>query len=67
MFCAVQKPYLLILANLQSNKRKKRYDFPIDFSIPTKNLESFSHLLAILISHLVWRAKNVGLFGQVTD
>ena len=24
MFCAVQKPYLLILANLQSNKRLKK-------------------------------------------
>ena len=24
MFCAVQKPYLLILANLQSNKRQKK-------------------------------------------
>ena len=23
MFCAVQKPYLLILGNLQSNKRQK--------------------------------------------
>ena len=36
------------------------------FSIPTKNLESFLYFLAFLISHLVWRAKNVGLFGQVT-
>ena len=49
MFCAVQKTCLLILANLQCNKRqrKKRYDFPINisptrislkvkFSIPTK-------------------------------
>ena len=66
MFCAVQKPYLLISANLQSNKRqkKKRYDFPINFSptritvsvkfsIPTKNLESSSHFLAFLINHLV--------------
>ena len=24
MFCAVEKPYLLILANLQSNKRQKK-------------------------------------------
>ena len=24
MFCAVPKPYLLILANLQSNKRQKK-------------------------------------------
>ena len=24
MFCAVQKPYLLIFANLQSNKRQKK-------------------------------------------
>ena len=49
-------------------RRKKRYDFPIDFSptcislnikfsIPTKNLESFSHFSPFLINHLVWRAK----------
>ena len=47
-----------------SDRRKKRYDVPIDFSpssislnnkfsIPTKNLESFSHLLAFSINHLV--------------
>ena len=24
MFCSVQEPYLLILANLQSNKRQKK-------------------------------------------
>ena len=33
MFCAVQKPYLLILANLQSNKRHKK---------ETQRHESFS-------------------------
>ena len=34
MFCSVQQPYLLILANLQSNKRHKKEtpQFPIDFS-----------------------------------
>ena len=47
-----------------TERRKKRYDFPIDFSpicislnvkfsIPTKNIESFSHFLAFLINHLV--------------
>ena len=60
-----------------NDRRYKRYDFPIDFlltcislnmkfSIPTKNLLSFSHFLAFFINHLVWRTKNVGLFGQVT-
>ena len=66
MFCSVQQPYLLILANLQSNKRHKKEtpQFPIDFSptcislnmkffIPTKNLETFSNFLAFLINHLV--------------
>ena len=62
MLCAVQKPYLLILVNLQSNKRHKKdtLRFPIDFSpitvkfpIPTKNIESLSHFLAFLINHLV--------------
>ena len=56
MFCAIQKPYLLILANLQSNKRLKKetlrlslrlsptcISLNVKFSIPTKNLESFSH------------------------
>ena len=47
-----------------TERRKKRYDFPIDFSpicislnvkfsIPTKNIESFTHFLAFLINHLV--------------
>ena len=51
-----------------NDRRYKRYDFPIDFlltcislnmkfSIPTKNLLSFSHFLAFFINHLVWRTK----------
>ena len=63
MFCSVQEPYFLIFACLQvlNDRREKRYDFPIDlsptctslnvkFSIPTKNLESFSHFLPFLIN-----------------
>ena len=65
IFCAPQKPYLLILANLQSNKRQKKkcYDFHINisptcislnvkFSISTKTLENFSDFLASLINYL---------------
>ena len=54
---AAQKPYLLILANLQSNKRQKKETLRFShrffaymhlfkrkkFSFPTKNLESFSN------------------------
>ena len=36
--------------------------FKLEIFHSYKNLESFSHLLAFLINHLV----NVGLFGQVT-
>ena len=35
--------------------------FKLEIFHSYKNLESFSHLLALLINHLV----NVGLFGQV--
>ena len=65
-FCFVQEPYFLIFTCLQvlNDRREKRYDFPIDFSptwtslnvkftIPTKNLESFSHFLPFLINPLV--------------
>ena len=66
MFCAVQKPYLLILANFQSNKRLKKET--LQFSLPFfayihlskreifdsyKILESFSHFSPFLINHLV--------------
>ena len=70
IFCSVQKPYLLILANLQSSKRKKKETLPfsywfsptcislnVKFSIPTRNLESFSLFLAFLVNRLVQRAK----------
>ena len=68
MFCAVQKPYLLILANLQRNKRQKKETlrFPhqhfaythlsqreIFHSLKKKNLESCLHFLASLINHRV--------------
>ena len=67
MFCAVQKPYLLILANLQSNKRQKKETLRFShqhfaythlsqreiFHSLTKNLESCSHLLASLVNHCV--------------
>ena len=38
----------------------------VKFSIPTKNIESFSHFLAFLINHLVWRAKK-GRFIWLSD
>ena len=54
MFCSVQEPYFLIFACLQvlSDRREKRYHFPIDFSptctslnvkfsIPTKKSRKF--------------------------
>ena len=70
MLCSVQEPYFLILANLQvlNHRRKKHFVFLIDFSptcislnvkfsIPTRNLESFSLFLAFLVNRLVQRAK----------
>ena len=53
-----------------NDRRKKRYDFLIDFSptcnslnvkffIPKKSLESFSDFLPFLINHLVERAKKM--------
>ena len=66
MFCAVQKPYFPVLANLQSNKprEKETLHFPIKisptcfslnekFTIPTENLETCLHFSAFLINHLV--------------
>ena len=63
---AVQKTYLLISTNFQSNKREKtetlrlsinisprRISLNVKFPIPTKTLESCSHFLAFLINHLV--------------
>ena len=49
------------MSSSTKDRREKRYDFPIDFSptctslnvkfsIPTKNLESFSHFLPFLIN-----------------
>ena len=51
------------ISKVINDRRKKRYDFPIDFSptcvslnvefsIPTANLESFSHFLPFLINQL---------------
>ena len=58
MLCAVKKPYLLILANLQSNKRQKKetirfslitcISLNVKFSIPTKNLEIFFTFFSFL-------------------
>ena len=73
MFCAVQKPYLLILANLQSNKRQKKETLRFsnrfhaymhlskrEISISTKKTSKvFSHFLAFLINHLKIRAKKL--------
>ena len=66
MFYSVQKPYLLILANLQSNKRLKRETLCFSRQVfaymhlskreiyhSYKKLESFSRFLALLINHLV--------------
>ena len=68
MFCAVQKPYLLILANLQRNKQQKKETLRFSYqhfaythlsqreifhSLQKKNLESCSHFLASLINHRV--------------
>ena len=66
MFCAVQKPYFPVLANLQSNKPQEKETLhflikisPICFSlnekftIPTENLETCLHFSAFLIDHLV--------------
>ena len=79
MFCAVQKPYLLILANLQSNKRLKKET--LQFSLPFfvymhlskrqifdsyKILESFSHFHLSRSIMLYKELGNVGLFSQVT-
>ena len=46
MFCAVQKPYLLILANLQSNKQLKKET--LRFSL---RFVAYMHLSKGKISH----------------
>ena len=67
MFCTIQKPYLLILANLQISLdfSSTCISLNVKFSFPTKNLESFTHFLAFSII-LYKELKNVGLFAQVT-
>ena len=65
MFCAVKKTYLLILANLQSNKRQRKerlrfshQHFPYKHLSERgifhsyKTLKKCSHFLASLINHL---------------
>ena len=63
------------ISKVINDRRKKRCDFLIDFSptcislnvkfsIPTKNLESFSHFIAFLINHLVWRDKKCRFIGS---
>ena len=79
MFCAVQKPYLLILANLQSNKRHKKetlrfsYRFFAYMHLSKREIfHSYEKLEVFHIFHLSWsiilykEPKNVGLFGQAT-
>ena len=71
MFWTVQKPYLLILANLQSNKRQKKETIRFShrffaymhlskreiFHSYKKSQKFFIFFLAFLINHLVWRSK----------
>ena len=82
MFCAVQKPYLLILANLQSNKRLKKemlldkilYSiFLLHASLWTCNfpflqkISNVVHIFRLSWSIILYKElKNVGLFCQVT-
>ena len=74
MFCSVQKPYLLILANLQSNKRLKRETLRFSRQFfaymhlskreiyhAYKKLESFSGFFSSLD-----QSSCISLFGQVT-
>ena len=79
MLCAVQKPYWLILANLHSNKRKKRetlrysHRFFVDMYLSEREIfhskKKFSKVFNIF--YLSWltilyeELKNVGLFSQV--
>ena len=66
MFCAVQKLYLLVLANLQSNKRLKKETLPFshwfftymhlskrEISHSYIKSREFSHFSPLLINHLV--------------
>ena len=57
MFCAVQKPYLLILANLQSNKRLKKETLRL-------SLRSFAymHLSKREIFHSYQKSRKVFTF-----
>ena len=80
MFFAVQKPYFLILANLQSNKRQKREKLRFShrffvhmhlskreiFHSYKKNSKVF-HIFYLSWSIILYKElKNVGLFCQVT-
>ena len=66
MFCAVQKLYLLVLANLQSNKRLKKETLRFShwffnyMHLPKREIfhsykksRKFSHFSPLLINHLV--------------
>ena len=79
MFCAVRKPYLLILANLQSNKqlKKETLRFSLRFfaymhlskreifhSYKKKKTRKFFTFFTFLDQSSC--IKNVGLFSQVT-
>ena len=77
---AAQKPYLLILANLQSNKRQKKETlrfshrfFAYMHLFKRKNFPFLQKISKVFqIFKLYWsiilykELKNVGLFGQVT-
>ena len=80
IFCAVQKPYLLILANLQSNKRQKKETLRFShrffaymhlfqreiFHSYIKSRKFFT-FLSFLINHLVQRAKKKCRFIWSSD
>ena len=79
MLCAVQKPYLLIIANLRSNKRQKKETlrfsnrfFAYIHLSKREIFHSYEKLEVFHIFHLSWsiilykEPKNVGLFGQAT-
>ena len=56
VLCLQEKSYLLISANLQSNKRHAYMHLSKrEISILTRNLESFSHFLVFLINYLVYK------------
>ena len=77
MFCAVQKPHLLILANLQSNKRQNKETIRFShrffaYMHLSKRKIFHSYIKSFHIFYLSWsiilnkELKNVGLFGQVS-